>query len=175
MKTPPPQNAIPLPEPAPPEGAGVVDAHRLAEALDTERRLLAELASVLHRLREGVAVQDFDLVHASTMSANRVIHTLGEARRLRRLILRILGGLDDEPLIELERVLGPEMTPEVVVARERLWTEEESVGNEIAANRRVWRHVLPAYGRPVRNACPVTAPAPSPVLERRVHRPRYPK
>src|SRR3990172_1616109 len=112
-----------------------VDAGTLAGALDTERGLLAELGGILRRQRQGVATDDVDAVDASVFSANRVIHTLGEARRRRRAVLGILGGNANAPLEELERVLGPEMTPEVIVARERLWTEAAGVAREIEVNR----------------------------------------
>jgi hypothetical protein len=119
-----------------------VDAGTLAGALDTERGLLAELGGILRRQRQGLATDDIDAVDASVFSTNRVIHTLGEARRRRRVVLGILGGNADARLDELERVLGPEMTPAVIVARERLWTEAAVVAREIDVNRRVLRHVM---------------------------------
>jgi hypothetical protein len=127
-----------------------VDAGMLAGALDMERGLLAELGGILRRQREGVAIDDIDVVDASVFAANRVIHTLGEARRRRRAILGILGGNADTPLEELEQALGPEMTPEVIVARERLWTEAAGVAREIEVNRRVLRHVMQDRQRLVR-------------------------
>jgi hypothetical protein len=130
--------------------ADTVDAGTLAGALDMERGLLAELGGILRRQREGVAADDIDVVDASVFSANRVIRTLGEARRRRRAILGILGGSADTPLEELEQVLGPGMTPEVIVARERLWTEAEGVTREMERNRRVLRHVMQDRNRLVR-------------------------
>lgn len=127
-----------------------VDAGTLAGALDMERGLLADLGGILRRQREGVATDDVDVVDASVFSANRVIHTLGEARRRRRAILGIIGGSADTPLEELEQVLGPEMTPAVIVARERLWTEAAGVAREIEVNRRVLRHVMQDRSRLVR-------------------------
>jgi len=142
-----------------------VDAGTLASALDTERGLLAELGGILRRQRQGVATDDVDAVDASVFSASRVIHTLGEARRRRRAVLGILGGTADAPLEELERVLGPGMRPEVIVARERLWTEAAGVAREIEVNRRVLRHVMHDRNRRVRALCLPPVCSHDPVLE----------
>lgn len=143
-------------------GAEAVDASMLAGALDAERGLLAELGGLLRLQREGVAMADIDAVDASVISANRLIHTLHEARRRRDAILAILGGGAGTPLEELELVLGPEMSPDLIVARERLWTETAGVAREVEVNRRVLRHIMRHRDRPdYASAVPPTTCVPS--------------
>jgi hypothetical protein len=119
-----------------------VGTDALAAALNREHGLLAELNGILRRQREGLAVDDLDVVDTCVLGANRVIRTLAEARRCRGAVLEGLGGSGGTPLEDLEGTLRGGVTPDVIVAREKLWAEAAGVDHEIERNRRVLRHVL---------------------------------
>lgn len=112
-----------------------VDVTRLTDALETERRLLADLAEVLRRQRAGVARNDVQAVDDSVMAAHRVMRTLGEAKKRRRLIVGMLLAAEDTPLDQLERLLGAQATPRLSTATTLLRQEARNVAREIAINR----------------------------------------
>lgn len=137
-----------------------VDATRLADALETECRLLAELGEVLRRQREGVARDDIQTVDESVMAAHRVMRTLGEAKKRRRLIVGMLLAAEDTPLDELELALGPDMTPRLATANARLRKQAHDVAREIEINRRVLSGALAQGDRFMQLLCGAQ-PAPS--------------
>lgn len=114
----------------------------LADAFRSERRLLDELVSVMQRQRAAVAADDLITVEESVYSTHRVLHTLGEARRRRRSLNRLLGESDDLPVRDLDRVLGPLMSDELRQARDELEQVARSLAHEVDVNRRVLRRAL---------------------------------
>lgn len=109
----------------------------LTDALDTERRLLDQMAQVLRRQREGISTDDLAVLDESVYSAQRVLLTLQQARRRRRTLMTLLGGAEDTPLDELEAALGPGVTPSLSIARDRLLEAAERLARELEVNRRV--------------------------------------
>lgn len=114
----------------------------LVAALETECRLLGELAEVLRSQREGVAGDDVERVDASVFAANRVLRTLEEARRYRRTVLDLLVGARDAALDDLEAALGRPVTHTLADARDRLKLQARRVAREIEINRRVLRGAM---------------------------------
>jgi len=109
----------------------------LADALQTEARLLDKLVEVLLRQREAIAAQDVEGIDECVHSAHRVLLTLSEAQRRRRALLGTLVGAEDVPLRSLDEVLGEAATEAVVAARNRLLDAAAAAGREVAVNRHV--------------------------------------
>jgi len=109
----------------------------LAEALLDEARLLTDLIDVLRRQRTGVAKDDLGLVDETIYAAQRIFRTLAQARRRRRGLLQIVAGAGDLPLGELERSMGPRMTPGLREAAGTLHEKAQELSGELEVNRRV--------------------------------------
>lgn len=132
----------------------------LADAMENECKLLAELAGVLRRQREGVARDDAAGVDDSVVAAHRVMHTLSEARARRRALLGVLVAAEDVPLDELDVALGARMTIQLTTARKRLQDEARVVAREIEINRRVLSGALEQGDRFLQALCgAATAPS----------------
>lgn len=129
------------------------DARGLAEAFETECRLLGELATVLRKQREGVASDDVAVVDESVFAANRVMRTLDEARKRRRTLLEIIAGAQDASLEDLELTLGRHMTPGLANVRDRLRLQAKTVAREIEINRRVLRGAMEQGDRFIQAIC----------------------
>ncbi len=129
------------------------DGSSLADAFEAECRLLAELAVVLRRQREGVAADDVTTVDESVFAANRVMRTLEEARRRRRTLLDLIAGAPDAALDDLELTLGGHMTPSLADVRDRLRKQALAVAREIEINRRVLRGAMEQGHRFMRALC----------------------
>jgi hypothetical protein len=142
---------------APSYRVDTIDAATLAEALDTECRLLGDLRSVLQRQREGIASDDADAVDQSVVAANRVMRTLDEARKKRRTVVGILAAAEDTPLDELDDVLGPRMTQQLANARARLHDQAKIVARDIEVNRRILRAAMDHGARFMQALCGVPA------------------
>jgi hypothetical protein len=131
-------SAAVVPEPPP----GPLDTRTdptagLAAAFDDEARLLRQLGDVLRLQRTGVARDDLGQVERSVYDAQRVLVTLGEARRRRMSLLGILVGARDAPLDELDQVLGPAMSDRLRGARDELRRVARGLSAELVVNRRV--------------------------------------
>jgi hypothetical protein len=129
------------------------DARGLAEAFETECRLLSELATVLRKQREGVACDDVAVVDDSVFAAHRVMRTLDEARKRRRTLLEIIAGAQDASLEDLELTLGRHMTPGLANVRDRLRLQAKTVAREIEINRRVLRGAMEQGDRFIQAIC----------------------
>jgi len=127
--------AIPIEPSIPAVASGHVGA--LEQALRTERRLLDDLLEVLLRQRSGVATDDLAVVDDSVFAAQRVLHTLSEARRRRRSLLCIVAGDENASLAELEVILGAHMTLSLRSAVGDLKVAAEQLAGELERNRRV--------------------------------------
>lgn len=133
------------------------DVMALQGALDTEMRLLGDLADVLGRQRRGVAADDLEAVDDSVFAAHRVLRTLEEARRRRRALLAILTGDEDTPLESLEDSLGDDADANLLRARDALLETARSLSRQIELNRRVLRHALANGENRMRSLCGVAA------------------
>ena len=109
----------------------------LADAFETERWLLDELAGVLARQRDGLAANDLAVLDESVYSAQRVFLTLQQARRRRRTLLELVAGQSDVRIAELEGVLGYDMTPQLGEARDELLEAAQRLQRALDVNRRV--------------------------------------
>lgn len=125
----------------------------LTNALRDEARLLAELTTVVHNQRAGVAADDVQTVDDSVFGAHRILRTIGEARRRRSAILSVLVGSEDLAIHQLEGALGMRMTAEVRQARDELQHAATILSREIAVNRRVIQDALRAGDEQLRTLC----------------------
>lgn len=109
----------------------------LADALDSERRLLDDLARVLVAQRDGVSQDDLEALDESVFSAHRILRTLQQARERRRTLLQLLGAPADLQPADLESALGSTMTAELEEARDELVLAAQALARELTMNRRV--------------------------------------
>ncbi|MEQ9401868.1 MAG: flagellar export chaperone FlgN [Longimicrobiales bacterium] len=129
---------------SPAHGAALVDA------LVTERRLLDELLRVLRAQRSGVSSEDLEAVDDSVFAAQRILLTMQQARRRRRVLLELVAGKPDLPLGDLDQVLGPLMTPAVRAARDDLQDGARQLARELEINRRVLSGALDSGEKMIR-------------------------
>jgi hypothetical protein len=123
---------------------------RMIDALGSERRLIEELIGLMRRQRAAVGADDLQGVEETVYSMQRVLHTLGEARRRRRALNVRFGHAEDLNLRDLETALGPGFSPRVHEAREELQNAAQTLSGEVAVNRRVLREALDAGDEYVR-------------------------
>ena len=123
---------------------------RMIDALGSERRLIDELIGLMRRQRAAVGADDLQGVEESVYAVQRVLHTLGEARKRRRALNVRFGHREDLALRELEDALGDAFTPKVRDAREALQSAAQTLSGEVAVNRRVLREALAAGDEYVR-------------------------
>lgn len=117
---------------------------RMIDALGSERRLIDELIGLMRRQRAAVGTDDLQAVEETVYAVQRVLCTLGEARKRRRALNIWFGRGEDLHLRELEDALGASFTPLVREAREELQTAAQTLSGEVAINRRVLREALTA-------------------------------
>jgi flagellar biosynthesis/type III secretory pathway chaperone len=125
----------------------------LADALQGERRLLQDLIHVLAQQRSGVADNDIAAVDDSVFAAQRVLHTLAEARRRRRSLLTLITGYDDLALDGLDSALGDDMTDSLREARVDLQETARALARELDRNRRILQGALSEGDRLIRALC----------------------
>lgn len=133
----------------------------LADAITTETRLLDELAQIMQRQRAAVAQDDIDQVDDSVYATHRVLLTLGEARRRRRSLNRLISDNDELAIRELEALLGGALPAALQQARVALRTSAETLTREVDTNRRVLRQAITAGDAYVRTLLGVEAPVAS--------------
>lgn len=114
----------------------------LSDVLGTERRLLEELISVMQKQRAAVASDDLQSLDDSVFATYRVLATLGEARRRRKSVNRLLGGAEDMNVNDLEEILGDRATPAVIAARDALQNAAVSLSREVDINKQVLRSAM---------------------------------
>lgn len=131
------------PRPASPGGPhapGTLDA--LLDSLKSERKLLEDLAATMRRQRAAVGGDDLQTVDDTVFATHRILATLGQARLRRRQLSRLLAGVDEFPMRELEEVVGPQMTDALRGARDELQASAQSLAREVDVNRRILRDAL---------------------------------
>ncbi len=114
----------------------------LSDVLGTERRLLEELVLVMRRQRAAVAADDLQALDDSVFATYRVLATLGEARRRRKSVNRLLGGAEDMNVNDLEEILGDRATPDVIAARNALQDMAAALSREVDTNKQVLRSAM---------------------------------
>jgi hypothetical protein len=142
---------FPVPAPAGVPAAATIDA--LVDALGSENRLLGELVTIMRRQRDAVAGDDLQLIDDSVFATHRILVTLGEARRRRKSLNRILTGAEDLGVQDLEAALGPRMNDALRSARDGLKDTARILSKEVEMNRRVLRHALATGEAMVRAMC----------------------
>jgi flagellar biosynthesis/type III secretory pathway chaperone len=114
----------------------------LTDALVSEHKLIDELTVVMLRQRSAVGVDDLQAVDDSVFATHRLLLTLGEARKRRRAINRMLGYDEDLGVRQLGDVLGAQMTPRLRTERDELQDAARRLSKEIEINRRILREAL---------------------------------
>jgi hypothetical protein len=119
-------------------------AAALTDALASEARLLGELAGIMRGQREAVAADDLGRVDESVFATQRVLHTLGEARRRRHMLYRMIGVPEDAGPRALAAVMGADLPAALRAALDELIAAARTLSGEVALNRRVLRAALAA-------------------------------
>jgi flagellar biosynthesis/type III secretory pathway chaperone len=114
----------------------------LTDALHSETHLLDELVSVMARQRQAVGADDLQAIDDSVFATHRVLLTLGEARRRRKTLNRLIGDTEELSLRELDDVLGDWMTDALRAAREGLQNAAQRLSKEVEINRSLLRQAL---------------------------------
>ena len=114
----------------------------LTDVLGTERRLLEELVNVMQKQRAAVSSDDLQSLDDSVFATYRVLATLGEARRRRKSVNRLLGGAEDMNVNDLEEILGDRATPDVIAARNALQASAAILSREVDINKQVLRTAM---------------------------------
>ncbi|MBC7842562.1 MAG: flagellar export chaperone FlgN [Gemmatimonadaceae bacterium] len=114
----------------------------LSDVMGTERRLLEELVNVMQKQRAAVASDDLQALDDSVFATYRVLATLGEARRRRKSVNRLLGEAEDMNVNDLEEILGDRATPDVIAARNALQDAAVSLSREVDTNKQVLRSAM---------------------------------
>lgn len=152
----------------------------LVDALRLEARLLVDLVAIMRRQRDSVARDDLDGLDDSVFSTHRVLVTLGEARRRRRSINRLLGESDDLSVGALDLLFAGQVPDDIRVAADLLAEVAHTLQAEVDVNRRVLRIAIESGDQLVRSLAGVPvagqlgysgAPAPADngvILDRRV-------
>ncbi|MEX2570663.1 MAG: hypothetical protein WD737_05110 [Gemmatimonadota bacterium] len=122
----------------------------LANAVTAEVRLLEDLIGVMRNQRTSVAGDDLQGVDDSVFATHRILVTLGEARRQRRSLGRLIAGTEDLGLRALDEVLGDRMTDALRDARDGLRAAALTLSREVETNRKVLRAALSTGGDLVR-------------------------
>jgi hypothetical protein len=118
----------------------VLDA--LLDSLRSERKLVEDLAATMRRQRTAVGCDDLQTVDDTVFATHRILATLGQARLRRRQLSRLLAGVDEFPMRDLEDVVGPQMTDALRGARDDLQASAAALAREVDVNRRVLRDAL---------------------------------
>lgn len=114
----------------------------LSDVMGTERRLLEELVNVMQKQRAAVASDDLQALDDSVFATYRVLATLGEARRRRKSVNRLLGEAEDMNVNDLEAILGDRATPAVIAARNALQDAAVTLSREVDTNKQVLRSAM---------------------------------
>lgn len=123
----------------------------LTNAVTAEVRLLEDLVGVLRKQREAVGSDDIEGVDDSVFATHRILVTLGEARRQRRSLTRLISGVDEVGLRALDDVLGDDITDELQDARDGLRAAALILSREVEMNRKILRSALSVGGDLMRN------------------------
>ncbi len=129
----------------------------LASALREEERLLRELIAVLRKQRAAIAADDLEALDDAVFGTHRVLLTLGEARRRRQTLNRLLGEGDDLSVESLLETFGGEPPAAVRGAIDGLVDAGRALSREVDLNQRVLRIAIDAGDQLVRTLCGIPA------------------
>jgi hypothetical protein len=118
----------------------------LTGAVTAEVRLLEDLIGVMRKQRSAVAGDDLQGVDDSVFATHRILVTLGEARRQRRSLGRLIADTEDLGLRTLDGVLGERMTQGLRDARDGLRAAALTLSREVEMNRQILRSALSTGG-----------------------------
>lgn len=136
-----PRSGAPRPAtPGGPHAPGTLDA--LLDSLRSERKLLEDLAATMRRQRAAVGGDDLQTVDDTVFATHRILATLGQARLRRRQLSRLLAGVEEFPMRDLEEIVGPQMTDALRTARDDLQESALALAREVDVNRRVLRDAI---------------------------------
>ncbi len=121
-----------------------VAASALRDAFFSETRLLNDLITIMHQQRDAASRDDLATMDDSVFATQRVLHTLGEARRRRHVIYRTLGAPEDDGVPAIATALGSALTPELRYALDMLMMTASALAREVAVNRAALRQALAA-------------------------------
>jgi hypothetical protein len=107
----------------------------LTDALRSERRLLDELGAVLGRQVAAVDAEAPEAIDDCTYDAQRVLLTLGEARKRRRTIASWLGVDADLPVPQVVAALGVEAPAALREACTSVERSARTLASRVAHNR----------------------------------------
>lgn len=130
----------------------------LADALQSERRLVDELINIMRAQREAVAVDDLQAVDDSVFSVQRVLHTLAEARKRRRALNVRLGQPEDVALRDLLDAMGSYANDDLRSSRDALQVSARALAREVTTNRQILREALTTGEEMVRTLAGVASP-----------------
>jgi hypothetical protein len=122
----------------------------LASAVTAEVRLLEDLIGVMRKQRLAVAADNLQGIDDSVFATHRILVTLGEARRQRRSLGRLIGGTEDLGLRALDDLLGDRMTDTLRDARDSLRAAALILAREVEMNRKILRSALSTGGELIR-------------------------
>ncbi len=130
----------------------------LADALESERHLIDELIRIMRQQREAVAADDLQGVDDSVFAVQRILLTLGEARKRRRTLNVRLGQAEDIALKDLLDAMGPYATDDLRASREALQGSARTLARDVSTNRQVLREALTSGEELVRTLAGVATP-----------------
>jgi hypothetical protein len=114
----------------------------LIDTLKSERRLLDDLRAIMLRQRTAVASDDLAELDDTVFAVQRVLLTLNEARKRRRMLSERLGCDVETPPRHLADALGLQGTEAVRSASQGLEEAARALAREVAVNREVLRKGL---------------------------------
>lgn len=130
----------------------------LTDALKSEKRLLEDLTTAMVRQREAVAADDLAAIDDSVFAVQRILLTLGEARKRRRTLNARLGQPEDLPIKEILERLAPIVTDALRRARDDLQLAAERLARDVATNRQLLREALSSSEEMVRTLAGIGGP-----------------
>jgi hypothetical protein len=131
----------------------------LAEAMETESRLLVQLASTLGEQRRGVAEDDIQRVDDSVQATHRILETLAEARNRRNMLVQLLTDLTHVPIPALADALGERMTDQLRDRQQALESTARTLSRDVKLNRILLEKALKNGDRHVRGLLRPITPA----------------
>lgn len=126
------------------DSPATIDA--LASAVLAEVRLLEDLIGVMRKQRTSVSNDDLQGVDDSVFATHRLLVTLGEAKRKRRALIKLVTGSNEAGLRTLDDHLGHQMTNALRDARDDLRAIALTLAREVEINRKLLRSALAMGG-----------------------------